>query len=218
MSISRDQLQARAEAIADQPASTSDTFVTSTQAVEFINDGIRTLYNDVVDIHPDFRVSFQPQFTLSSPTANTNALPADFRNVRAVKSDPGTTYEDFLPMYALRQGRIAGRRSYRVAGSLLYIEPANWCQGTYQLLYVPQAPVLALPASTLDVELEQFQDVIALHAAVMMLTKNEWDISAVAAQLGAAKARAMKWAASQRSADPPGIEDVRTRSRVRWLR
>jgi hypothetical protein len=218
VAITRDALQARAEAISDQPASTTLTFVTAAQAVDFVNDGIRTLYNDVVDAHPDFRVTFQTPFTLTSPNANSNALPADFRSVRAVKSDPGMTYEDFLPMYQLRQGRLAARRNYRVAGSLIYIEPAQWCQGTYQLLYTPQAPVLATGAATLDSELEQFQDVIVLHAAVMMLTKNEWDISTVAAQLGAAKARALKWASSQRSADPPGIEDVRTRSRQRLAR
>ena len=211
MSITRDQLQERAEAIADQPPSTPQTFVTSAQAVDFINDGIRGLYDDVIDVNPDFRVTPMAVQTITDPTANSFALPADFRSVRAVLSDPGTNYRDVLQRYQMRAGMLdLTRRNYRLQGSSIYIEPAERSVGTYQLLYNPIAPVLANGSDVLDSELEQFQDCIVLHAAVMMLTKNEWDISSVGAQLAIAKARAQRWARNARTADPPTVEDVRT--------
>lgn len=218
MAITLAQLRARSEAISDQPASSTTTFVTTAQFNEFVNDGIRGLYDEIVKVHPDFRVTAETPFTITSVTANSHALPSDFRAVRAVISDPGTSLRDPLPRYALRAGMIdLQRRSYRLQGSLLYIEPADNSPGTYQLLYTPTPPILAADGSTLDVELEQFQDIIVLHAAIMALTKNEWDISAVAAQLGVAMQRAKDWAGNQRSADPDGVEDVRTYSR-RWYR
>lgn len=217
MAITLAQLRARAESLADQPASAaSGTPITLAQFNEFVNDGIRTAYNKVVTLHPDFKVTQQATFTLTSPTANSNALPTDFRAARAVKCDPGTTYEDYLPMYSLRGGRLAARRSYRIAGSLLYIEPAHVSRGSYALLYTPIAPTLAADATALDVELEQFQEVIVLHAAVKAKAKMEWDIAETAAQLGAAMTDLTAWASSQRTADPPRIEDVRSGPRRRW--
>lgn len=211
MSITRDQLQERAEAIADQPPSTSDTFVTYSQASDWVNDGIRALYDDVIDVNPDFRVTPGSTQAITDITANYFALPADFRSVRAIMSDPGTTYRDVLPRYQMRAGiRDLLRRSYRIQGSSIYIEPAERSVGNYQLLYNPIAPVLADGNDVLDSELEQFQDVIVLHAAVMMLTKNEWDISSVGAQLAIAKQRAQRWARNARTVDPPSVEDVRS--------
>lgn len=186
---------------------------------DFVNDGIRTLYNRIVTIHPDFKVSQQANFTLTNGGTNTNALPADFRAARGVKSDPGTTYEDFLPMFAMRGGRVANRRSYRIAGSLLYIEPVYACQGIYALLYTPIAPVLTAESGAggvLDVELEQFQEVIVLEAAIKALIKNEWSTEDVRKELAAATADVIRWAKTQRSADPPRIEDVRRRPRRIW--
>jgi hypothetical protein len=217
LAITLAQLRARAESISDQPASAaSGTVVSIAQFNEFVNDGIRALYNKIVLVHPDFRVTQQANFTLTSPATNTNALPADFRSARGVKTDPGTTYEDFLPMFAMRGGRVANRRSYRISGGFTHIEP-NWaCQGTYALLYTPIAPVLAAEGTALDVELEQFQNAIVLHAAWMALTKVEWSTKAVESQLALALSDAQKWAKTQRSADPPRIEDVRTRPRRTW--
>ena len=217
MAITLAQLRARSESLSDQPVSAaSGTPITIAQFNEFVNDGIRTLYNKVISLHPDFRVTQQATFALTSPMSNTNPLPSDFRGARGVKSDPGTTYEDYLPMYSLRGGRVANRKSYRVAGSLLYIEPNYYCQGTYALLYNPTAPVLSADGSALDVDLEQFQEVIVLHAAVKALSKMDWSIEERAAQLGAAMGDAVQWAKSQRSADPPRIEDVRRRPRRIW--
>jgi len=215
MSITRDQLQARAEAIADQLPSTSTTFVTAAQAADMVNDGIRALYDDAIDVNPDFRVTEGTVYSIVSTAANFIPIPADFRSVRAVVADPGTQYSDPLrrgQMRSFADGSL--RRYYRIQGSLIYIEPRERAIGNYQLLYNPLPPTLANGSDTLDVELEQFQDVIFLHAAVMMLTKNEWDISSVGAQLAVAKARAARWARNARTSDPPMVEDVR--SPPRW--
>jgi hypothetical protein len=211
-------LRARAESVADQPVSAaSGTPISIVQFNDFVNDGVRHAYNNIIDIHRDFRITQQATFTVTGPTNNFNALPTDFRAVRAVMSDPGTTYEDFLPMYALRSARGARRRCYLIRGTNLYVEPSSYCQGTYALLYNPIAPVLPIDASVLDSDLEQFQDVIVLQAAMMALTRMDWDIATVAGQLGAATDYLKKWAANQRSADPPRIEDVRRGPRRSWV-
>lgn len=183
---------------------------------EFVNDGIRELYETIVGVHPDFRVSQQANFTLTASATNSNALPTDFRSARGVKSEPGTTNEDFLPMYAMRSGRGADRRSYRISGTNVFIEPQWRCQGVYALMYVPVSPTLPADGSTLDSDLEQFQDAIVYHAAMKARAKVEWDVSAVGALLQLAMGRALKWAKTQRSADPPRIEDVRRYGRRIW--
>jgi hypothetical protein len=194
----------------------SGTVISIAQFNEFVNDGIRELYETIVGVHPDFRISQQTNFTLTSSATNTNALPTDFRSARGVKSDPGTYNEDFLPLYAMRSGRGADRRSYRISGTNLVIEPMWRCQGTYALMYVPTAPTLALDATVLDSDLEQFQDAIVYHAAMKARAKVEWDVQAVAVLLSKATDRAAKWARTQRSADPPRIEDVRRYGRRIW--
>jgi hypothetical protein len=212
MAITLAQLRARAEALADEPASSTTTFVTLAQFNEFVNDGIRALYNDVIAVQPEFRVTLTP-FSITSTSTNYTSLPADFHSVRFVQVYPGTANEDYLPRFSLREGQLQWRRSYRVEGSRLYIEPRENAVADYRLGYCPSAPVLTTESGaggTLDVELEQFQDVIVLHAAIMARTKNEDDFADLAAQLGVAKARAAKWATGQRSADPSTVEDVRS--------
>lgn len=218
MSITRDQLQARAEAIADQLPSTTTTFVTAAQAADFVNDGIRALYDDAIDVNPDFRVTEGTVYTIVSRTANFIPIPNDFRSVRSVLADPGTPYQDPLRRGQMRTAMHSFRqRQYRIQGRIIYIEPRELSLGNYQLLYNPLPPSLSNGSDTLDVELEQFQDVVVLHAAVMMLAKNEWDISSVGAQLAVAKQRAMRWARNARTTDPPMVEDVRSPP-CRWTR
>lgn len=209
-------MQARAESIADQPASTTLTVVTAAQAVDFVNDGIRALYHTIVDIHPDFRVTIGSTFTFTNPNSvNSTTIPADFHSVRAVVSDPGTPNRDILQKNALRAGMIESMRSYRLQGTLLYIEPSANAAGSYQLWYTPTAPILAAGATALDSELEQFQDVIVFHAAILMLTKQAWtdEIALLSPQLAMAMGRAIKWAGRQRDANPAAVEDVRSPAR-----
>ena len=64
----------------------------------------------------------------------------------------------------------------------------------------------------LDPELEQFQDFVLYSAVIQALAREESDISVFQAMLDAERARVLKWARDQRTADPELVEDVRHRS------
>ncbi len=202
MAITLAQLRARAQVISDCYR------FTSAEWNELVNDGIRALYADVVAANPDFRVS-GTNFSITTTATPSASLPADFRSERAVVRDFGLQTKVYLPRFTMRDGQVAYERSYRLEGTTLVIEPPDRSVGNYRLLYIPTAPVLASDGAFLDTELEQFQDVVILHASMLAMTSEETDISQVAVQLGKAMERVRPWASSLRSTDRATIEDKR---------
>jgi hypothetical protein len=210
MAITLAQLRARSQVISDCYR------FTDAEWNEMVNDGIRALYADVIAVNPDFRVS-TTSFSVTSTASPQTSLPADFRGERAVQRDPGLTTMAYLPRFSMRDGQVEFERSYRLQGSLLIIEPPERSVGSYRLLYNPTPPTIASDGTALDVELEQFQDCIVLHAAMLAMISEETDIAQVAVALGTARARVKPWAASQRSANATTIEDKRGYSHLRSL-
>lgn len=211
MAITLAQLRARVQTLYDVEGS---TVLTDPQWNTLVNDGIRALWADVTAINKDFRVTAGAPFTIAS--GQTNPLPADFREVRGVAINYGTSSVQWLTRSGLRSGAYGGERTYRVQGANLVIEPFARAPGTYTLLYVPAAPVLVNDGDVFDAELEQFQDYPVLHAVVEALGREESDITQFAAMLGAVKSRVTRWAADARSADPGEVEDVRGRTWFGW--
>lgn len=179
-----------------------------------VNDGIRALWADVTRINKDFRVNTVPAFTLTS--VQSVALAADFREMRAVRFNPGTQNQDYLQKQSMRNGSQDYLRSYRLQGSSLYIEPLQNCAGTYDYVYIPLPPTLTLDADVFDVELEQFQDYVVYHAVIAALSREESDITQPAQLFASAQSAVIGWASDQRSADPDTIEDVRKRPTWLW--
>jgi hypothetical protein len=206
MAITLAQLRARSQVISDCYR------FTDAEWNEMVNDGIRALYADVIAVNPDFRVSTAdfsitstatPQVALSTATSNS------FRAERAVQRDPGLSTMTYLPRFSMRDGQVEFERSYRLQGDLLIIEPRERSIGSYRLFYNPAPPVLASDGATLDAELEQFQDCVIQHAAMLAMISEETDIAQIAVALGTARARVKPWAAGQRSSNPTTIEDRR---------
>lgn len=179
-----------------------------------VNDGIRAMWADVTRINKDFRVTTVAPFTLTSVPNVT--LAADFREMRAVRYQPGTQGQVYLQKQSMRNGSQQFERSYRLQGNQLYIEPLQNCNGTYDYVYIPAAPVLVNDTDVFDVELEQFQDYVVYHAVVQALSREESDITQSAQILATAQEALIGWASDQRSADPDTIEDVRRVSRWLW--
>lgn len=205
MAITLLGLRERAQVLSDLKGT---DFLTSTEWLPLINDGICAVYSEVISVCNTFKVSTST-FTISSTATPSSALPADFRAVFAVLRDPALSTETRLNRYGARSAGQMTTRSYRIEGRNLIIEPRERSIGSYRLDYNPIPPELAIDADALDVELEQFEDAICLHACVAAMASDQRDISQHAAQLGAAMDRLRSWASLQRSADPDTIEDVR---------
>ena len=204
------QLRARAQVIYDVSGS---LVLSSSEWNDLVNDAYRALWADVVSVNNDFRNNVLP-FTITS--GQTQALPADFQDVRYVRRDPGLDTQMYLPKYPPKTGAGAFNRSYRLSGSNLLIEPIQRAAGSYDLTYVPQPPVLTADGDTLDLELDQFRDYLVYHAAIAAFAREESDISQLAQLLGAVQGRVRRWAAGQRSADPDMVEDVRVQTTWQW--
>lgn len=211
MAITLAQLRDRVEVIYDVSGS---AVLSDPQWNTLVNDGIRAMWAIVTRINKDFRVTTVAPFSLTSVPNVT--LAADFREMRAVRSDPGGLNQIYLQKQSMRNGSQQFARSYRLQGNQLYIEPLQNCAGTYDYVYIPAAPVLVLDADVFDVELEQFQDYVVYHAVVAALQREETDVSQSAQMLGAAEGALTSWASDQRSADPDTVEDVRKRTAWLW--
>jgi hypothetical protein len=215
------QLRQRVQTLYDVQGGGVLTATDGGELDQIINDGYRALWAEVTGINKDFRVT--PQlFALT--TGQTQALPADFREVRAVRRDPNTAQQVWLNRYGPRSAGQMDERTYRLSGSNLFIEPLLRAAGSYALDYVPTCPVLTTGASVFDVELEQHQDYVVWFAVMEALAREESDISAFLVLMNGtpdgkdpgARGRVKRWASDQRSADPSMVEDVRRGSSWAW--
>lgn len=178
-----------------------------------LQSAYRALWAEVVTVHKNFRINVQT-FTLT--TAQTQALPADFRDVFLVRLNPGTDQQVILPRFAPRVAARSWERSYRVQGTSLYIEPLQRCAGSYDLLYVPTCPAWANDTDTLDPELDQFQDYVVWRTVIEALAREETDISQMQVLFEAERQRVIRWAQGQRSAEPDTPDDVRFGNAWTW--
>ena len=132
------QLRGRARVLADM---VSTQFLTDAEFNDLVNDGIDALWADVTSVNKDFRVSIYP-FSLTSTATNFIAFPADFREIRNVRRDPGTTNQKILTKLGQRSGSYQAEVSYRLQDRNLFIEPFLNCVAAYDLSYVPWSPRL----------------------------------------------------------------------------
>jgi hypothetical protein len=210
MAITLAQLRARVQILYDI---TGSAILSDPEWNQLVNDGIRAMWADVTRINKDFRVT-TVGFVLT--TVQFTALAADFREIRAVRLNPGTQSQIYLQKQSMRNGSQTFTRSYRLQGTSLYIEPLQNIAGTYDYVYIPQAPVLAADGDLFDAELEQFQDYVVYHAVIASLSREESDIGQSAQLMAAAQSALVGWASDQRSADPDTVEDVRRRPTFLW--
>lgn len=197
------------------------TFLSPAEWLGFVNSAYKALWSAVIGANPDFRVSNQT-VNITSTAAPQAALPADFMDTRAVIRDFGLQSEEILEREQFRNARRELKRSYRIDGVNLVIEPYQQSIGTYTHRYNPDAPVLAGGDST-DAELGRFSEFLELHVAISARIKDESPSDSLMDQLWGQPGRkrgaiddVREWAAGKRSADPDKPEDVRTRRRRGW--
>lgn len=210
MAVSLGDLKTNAQVLYDIAGS---TVLSGTEWQTIIQRAYKALWADVVSVCPTFRVG-TTDFTLT--TSQTQAVAADFRQVLKVLRDPGLATEVILPNFATRIAHSSWEQSYRMEGVNLVIEPLARCAGNYRLVYTKTCPAFVNDASTVDAELDQFEDVITYHAVVQAQTREETESGQFAALLEDGRKRVHRWAADQRKADPSQVEDVRGSSAYGW--
>jgi hypothetical protein len=152
-----------------------------------------------------------PSGTVVVSAGQIRKLPADYRETRLVRKDPGLETQTILNRYTERVATRSWEPSYRLQDDDLYIEPIGRCAGNYDHLYIPTCPVLASDADTLDAELDQFVEYLVYDMANVALAREETD-RLYELDFQRAEKDVIAWASSQRSADPDRVEDVRRRS------
>lgn len=197
------------------------SFISPAEWLTLVNDAYRALWATVLAANPDFRITNQP-FSVTSTASPLVALPADYMDTRAVVKDLGSQSEEILDRTQYRTGRRQMKRSYRVDGTNLVIEPFTLSIGNYTHRYNPDAPVLQSGDST-DVELGRFSEFLKLHMAVKARGKDESPTDTFMDLLWGVPGRrrgaiddVREWAAGKRSADPDVPEDVRPRRQRGW--
>lgn len=200
------------------------SFINSAEWLTLVNDGYKALWHAVMGANPDFRITDQA-VSITNTATPTQALPSDYLATRVVIRDYGLQSEEILDSMPLRVSRRGLKRSYRIDGTNLVIEPYQLSAGTYTHRYNPECPVMASNGST-DAELGRFSNFIELHAAIAARIIDEDASDSLTLELWGNPGRQQRgviddvrdWAKSKRTADPVLVEDVRPRGRRSWNR
>jgi hypothetical protein len=149
-------------------------FVTDTELNDLINTAYKELYAHLVAKSLN---RTETSYAVPITGAASYALPADFYSLIGVYRTEGldklrlTRYSDtFQP-----STRTGDACEYRVVGSNLALHPVP-TGGTYTLVYIPVAPVLATDADTVNGVLG-WEEFIVLDVAICCLEKEESDTS-----------------------------------------
>lgn len=196
-------------------------FLSTAEWLVLVNDGYRKLWALVMAANPDFRITNQA-FTITNIATPSAALPADYMATREVIKDLGLQSEEILSSAPYRVSRRQNKRSYRVDGVNLIIEPYQLSAGNYTHRYNPDVVQFVLTTDLMDVELSRFSEFVELHAALTARIIDESPSDSLSDSLwGTPRNKGVAdqvkdWAASKRTADPLQVEDVRPRRRRGW--
>jgi hypothetical protein len=139
MATDLDALTGRCQVLYDVAGS---LVLAASEWASIINDSYRKLWRTVVRINKSFRVTTDP-FTLAAGD-QLEALPSDYRETLMVRLDPGTESQVILQRLTPRVAANQQARSYRLQGTNLVIEPLSQCAGSYDHVYIPNAPLLTV--------------------------------------------------------------------------
>lgn len=208
-------LRARARELADQVGS---TFVTdaATSLDAFINAGLDALYDLMVQAYGEDYFLTSSAFTTVAGTA-TYALPADFGKLRGVdllytgNTRVPLSRFNFAERNRLRDPLLAGEvPSYRLQGSLLWLEPAPTAAYSGTLWYVPSRPLLVNGADSVNVP-NGWEDYAVLEAAIRVGLKEEGDVSGLLSLQERMRARLEAAVESRDAGEPERVVDTDAR-------
>lgn len=190
-------------------------FISTAEANNYVNLAYGELYDLLVSQFADYYSKTQ-SFTLSG--TNEHTLPTDFYKIRGldynISASEWTTIYPFnfnernrseYPVSRLVYGQQ--RRQYRVMGNKLILLPENEVDGQYRMWYIPRFTRLVNDSDSAGDVLD-FEEYIAVTAAIMMIVKEESDPSALLVTKDLLKNRINEMAKERDASMPERISDV----------
>lgn len=207
------QLETRARYAADMVGS---DFVTTTEWARYLNEGYRELWNLVRQACGDHFVT-STAVAIADAATNYASLAAvtDFGRLLSVELVNSATADDveIIPRFNWSERNRQSRRSHRLMGQRLYIEPAQLSPGTYTVWYEPRVTELS-GISTVSPLVDEWEEYLVLFAAICALEKEETDASGLRVRLygprgdGGMKGDILNLAANRDAGEPQKIRDV----------
>lgn len=197
------------------------SFLSTAEWLALANDAYRKLWAVVMAANPDFRINTQA-FSITNTATPNAALPADYFATREVIKDFGLQSEEILSSAPFRVSRRQNKRSYRIDGQNVIVEPYQLSAGNYTHRYNPDVVQFVLTTDLMDVELSRFSEFIELHVAekARIIDESPSDSLTLAlwgnGKVAGVADQVMDWAVSRRTSDPLMVEDVRPRRRRGW--
>jgi hypothetical protein len=154
----------------------NNNFISDTELIERINEGVAELYELVVSVYEHYyEQSFS--FTLAggqgANTASLTSLTGGFFKDSTLEINPGTSNMRIVDRLGAHMSRDSQPSlTYEILSTppTLYVYPPELSKGNYRLLYVPDAPVLALaapgPQVDLDSTLTKWYKFIVFYGAI----------------------------------------------------
>lgn len=144
---------------------------------------------------------FESTSTITANGAASYAVPADHLatlGIDRITDSVGsrTTLDEMMSPERVRwAGQVGDAQSYAIVGQLVYLFPKP-ATGTYELLYMPQAPDLSTAADSTMVDVVQADGEAFLIWGVVVKArdKSEADVRTAMAEREAARVRFVDWA------------------------
>lgn len=206
----------RARQIADYE---NTQFVTDPELTDIINEGVRELYDWVVEKYEDYYLSTTPPeitLTNASHEIDLDVLIPDFYKMKGI--DFKLSSQDWQNMYRynwrsrnsynnnisslVRRGQFV--RTYRLVGRKILIQPESNPAGTYRIWYIPLTAALVDDDDEFRGE-NGWEKYVSLYGAKFIKIKADEDISTIMQEMQIVKDRIDKLG---RDRDLEGVQTI----------
>ncbi len=216
MAVTLTNLTDRSKQLADLVDS---AFVSSSEWTNWINGGLKELYDLVVSANEDYFTTSSSVTILAS--TSSIALPSTFYKLRGVDYQLSSDNYINVPLFSFQDRNRSGdylhstqgndpTRRYRVILDALHVSPADKAPGTYRVWYVPSVTELSSGSDTISTTFSKFgwEEYIVLYAAIKALIKQEQDVGALSAQKAELTQRIITMSTNRNSDQPERITAV----------
>lgn len=187
----------------------SNSFITQAEITNYINEGIQSLYNLLVEALQDEYVF--NSYTAATTTATEYDLPSDFYKLYSIELIEGGRYRTLLPFQPLERNKLReGGGSfphYRVIGTKIQLLPAPSVGATLSITYAPEATALALSTDSVRFPAGWHRYVV-FYAARRALARQEKDTATLERLLDEVRAEILMQRDSRDLAAPQSAVDV----------
>lgn len=208
-------LRSRALDAADLTNSSSPV---TARLTEYVNDGISSLHDMLVNSFEDYYRSLSNISVVSGTAAYS--LPSDFYKVLKVFALSGSQrYQlkrfqldelDVLQDEFIPYARQLSNMTYRVLGSQIWFAPEPNASGAVELWYAPQATVLSGDGDTVTVyaPVSWWEEYVSLYAAVKLKVRERTDPGPLMMLLQKCEQRIMSAAQERDAGEPQRVTDT----------